>query len=69
MQMRKSLTPVQWLICVVAAVGFAFDIYALLVLPLIVQPALLEIGGFKLGSPQFNDWTGYLFYVPAIAGG
>ncbi len=69
MQMRKSLTPVQWLICVVAAIGFAFDIYALLVLPLIVQPALLEIGGFKPGTPQFNDWTGYLFYVPAIAGG
>ena len=25
------LTPVQWLICVIAAIGFAFDIYEVLV--------------------------------------
>lgn len=67
--MRLRLTPIQWLICAVAALGFAFDIYELLVLPLIVQPALLEIAGLKPGTPQFNDWTGYLFYVPAMAGG
>ena len=29
---RRGLTPVQWLICVIAAIGFAFDIYELLML-------------------------------------
>jgi MFS family permease len=63
------LTPVQWTICAVAAVGFAFDTYALLVLPLIVQPALLEIGKVRPGTPEFNAWIGWLFYLPALAGG
>ena len=63
------LTAVQWVICAVAALGFAFDTYVLLVLPLIVRPALLEIGKLRPGSPEFNDWVGWLFYVPAVAGG
>lgn len=63
------LTPVQWTICAVAAVGFAFDTYALLVLPLIVRPALLEIGKLRPGTPEFNAWVGWLFYLPAVAGG
>jgi MFS family permease len=53
----------------VAAVGFAFDTYALLVLPLIVRPALLEIGKLRPGTPEFNAWVGWLFYLPAVAGG
>jgi MFS family permease len=67
--MVTRLTPVQWLICAIAALGFAFDIYEILVLPLIVGPALLEIGGVKPGSPEFNHWVGLLFWIPAIAGG
>ena len=64
-----KLTPVQWLVCVIAALGFAFDIYELLMLPLIVRPALLELGGVQPGTPDFAAWVGRLFYVPAIAGG
>jgi MFS family permease len=63
------LTPVQWLICTIAAVGFAFDIYEILMLPLIVRPALLELTGAAPGSPEFQMWVGRLFYVPAFAGG
>jgi MFS family permease len=66
---NPRLTAVQWLICAIAALGFAFDIYEILVLPLIVGPALLEIGGVKPGSPEFNHWVGLLFWIPAIAGG
>ena len=66
---RERLTPVQWLICVIAAIGFAFDIYELLMLPLIVRPALMELAAMKPGTPAFNDWVGYLFWIPAIAGG
>jgi len=40
---RVRLTPVQWTICAVASLGFAFDIYVLLVLPLIIGPALNEL--------------------------
>ncbi len=66
---RSRLTPVQWLICIVASLGFAFDIYELLMLPLIVRPALMGLGHLKPGSPEFNSWVGMLFYVPAIFGG
>jgi len=60
---------VQWAICAVSAVGFVFDSYVLLVLPLIVRPALLEIGKMRPGTSDFNSWVGLLFFVPAVAGG
>jgi MFS family permease len=63
------LTMVQWLICFVAAMGFAFDIYELLMLPLVIRPALLELGNIRPGTPEFSKWFGLLFYVPAFAGG
>jgi len=66
---RPRLTSVQWLICVIAAIGFAFDIYELLMLPLVVRPALMELGGVAPGTPEFAMWVGRLFYIPALAGG
>jgi MFS family permease len=64
-----GLTLTQWLICGIAAIGFAFDIYEILMLPLIVRPALLELTGAAPGSPEFQMWVGRLFYIPAFAGG
>ncbi len=64
-----GLTPLQWVICVTAAIGFAFDSYVLLMLPLIVRPALVELLGVPATHPAINNWVGILFYVPAIAGG
>ena len=63
------LSPIQWLICGVAALGFAFDVYELLMLPLIVRPALLELIGARPGTPEFNLWVGMLFFAPAVVGG
>jgi len=63
------LTATQWLICIIASIGFAFDTYELLVLPLIVRPALTELGKLQFGSPAFGHWRDLLFYVPAMAGG
>lgn len=63
------LTPVQWLICIIAVIGFAFDIYEILMLPLIVAPALQELTGAVPGSAEYQTWVGRLFYVPAFAGG
>ncbi|MGA7793660.1 MAG: MFS transporter [Candidatus Acidiferrales bacterium] len=65
----RHLTPVDWVICAIACIGFAFDTYELLVLTLTVQPALTEFLAAKPGSVEFNRWIGLMFYVPAIAGG
>src|SRR5438477_11405084 len=63
------LTGVEWLIAIIAAIGFAFDSYVLLMLPLIVRPALVELLGVPATHPSINQWVGYLFYIPAVAGG
>lgn len=64
-----ALTPLQWLICVIAAIGFAFDSYVLLMVPLVIPPALVELLGVPATNPAVNNWVGILFYVPAVAGG
>jgi MFS family permease len=71
------LSTTGWLVCVIAAIGFAFDIYELLMLPLIIKPALASLGGLTAegvplllpGSPEYAKWARALFFVPAIAGG
>jgi MFS family permease len=62
-------TPVKWTICAVAAIGFLFDIYSVLVGPLILQPALLELGKLERGTPAYADWAGRLFWFPPLIGG
>jgi MFS family permease len=69
MPAAPRLTLVQWTVCVIAAIGFAFDIYELLMLPLVLRPALLELLGAVPGSDAFNLWRGLLFFVPAFVGG
>jgi MFS family permease len=64
-----AFTPVQWLICGVAALGFAFDLYETLVLPLIARPALAALGNFNPGSRESNLWVGLLFYLPFASQG
>jgi nitrate/nitrite transporter NarK len=64
-----KLTPQQWLICVIAALGFAFDIYEVLMAPLVVGPAIAELTGARPGTPEFNYWVGLFFWIPAIVGG
>ncbi len=65
----KKLSTVEWLIILVAIIGFAFDIYELLMLPLIVGPALQELLGAAPGSELYTTWVARLFYIPAVAGG
>jgi len=40
---KLPLTTTQWLVCVIASIGFAFDIYELLMLPLIIKPAIAAL--------------------------
>ena len=64
-----QLTRTQWLICIIAAIGFAFDIYEILMLPLIIGPALLELVNARQGTPEYSHWVGLIFWIPALAGG
>ncbi len=65
----KPLTSTQWLICTIAVIGFAFDIYELLMLPLVIRPALMDMAGVAPGTPEFSMWVGRIFFIPAIAAG
>ena len=66
---RNRLTTLQWVVCGIAALGFAFDLYETVVLGVVARPALIAIGNRKPGTPQFNLWVGLLFSVPAVMGG
>jgi predicted MFS family arabinose efflux permease len=59
----------KWTICTVAAMGFLFDIYVVLVGPLILQPALIELGNLQPGTLEYRNWAGTLFWIPPLVGG
>ncbi len=64
-----QLTPVEWLVCAVACLGFAFDLYETLMMALIVRPALADLGHVRPGTAGFNLWSSLLFYIPIALGG
>ncbi|MEX0678459.1 MAG: MFS transporter [Pirellulales bacterium] len=65
----KRLTVTQWLIVSLAAIGFAFDIYELLMMQFIIKDLITDLTDYKPGSDGFLYWAAVLFYVPALAGG
>ncbi len=64
----QKFTTSIWLILIIASIGFAFDIYELLMLPLVLRPSLTEFG-IMPGTTDYSYWRGMLFYVPAFLGG
>lgn len=66
-------TPVLMLICGIAALGFAFDIYELLMMPLIARPALAELlkvdPTTESGFQAILNWNAYIMWGSAICGG
>ena len=64
-----GLTTTQWLICLIASIGFAFDIYELLMMPLIATPALSDLLGVPADSPLVTQWIGIINWVSALCGG
>ena len=64
-----TLTRVEWLICFVAGLGFAFDLYESLMTALIVGPSLTSLGHLTPGTADFNLWVGLFFFVPVVTGG
>jgi MFS family permease len=65
----QPLTFTQWLIVVTAGVGFAFDIYEVVVQALVLRPVLVDLGGFAPGSREFNHWAGLMLFLPVVLGG
>ena len=68
-QSAPRLTTLQWVICVIAVIGFAFDTYEILMLPLILQPAIQELARVAPGTPEYTSWARTMFYIPAFAAG
>jgi MFS family permease len=58
-----------WLIILVAVIGFAFDTYELLMLPLIAGPALSEILQVPPNNPLVTQWVGRMLWITALSGG
>ena len=64
------MSMVLWLVCIIASIGFAFDIYELLMLPLILRPAIVELSTAPSRRHAENSTgAGLMFYVPAVCGG
>ncbi len=65
---RQRLTFTHWLIFILAAIGFGFDIYVLLIMQYIGREVLAEL--LPNADPAARrHWQGLLFWVPMIAGG
>ncbi len=65
---RQPLTFRHWLILILAAIGFGFDIYVLLIMQYIGRDLLMEL--FPDADPAtLRHWRGLLFWVPMMAGG
>jgi MFS family permease len=65
---HREFTAVEWAVCIVACIGFAFDGYELILMSITVRPALLSLG-VPAGSATFNRWVGLLLYVPIATAG
>ena len=64
-----ALTGTQWLIIIIASIGFLFDTYELLMTPLVAAPAIAELLKVPLNNPLVTDWVGRLLWIAALCGG
>jgi MFS family permease len=58
-----------WLVVIVAAIGFLFDTYELLMTPLVLAPALSELLHVPANHPEVRDWVGRVLWITALSGG
>ncbi|HJT77917.1 MAG TPA: MFS transporter [Gemmataceae bacterium] len=65
---RQRLTFRHWLILILAAIGFGFDIYVLLIMQYIGKGLLAELLPHADPATRLT-WRGLLFWVPMLAGG
>ena len=62
-------TVTQWLIVTVAAIGFLFDTYELLMTPLVAPAAIAELLRVPQNNPLVTAWVGKLLWMTALCGG
>jgi MFS family permease len=58
-----------WLVVMVAAIGFLFDTYELLMTPLVLSPALSELLHLPPNHPDVRAWVGWVLWMSALSGG
>lgn len=58
-----------WLVVIVAAIGFLFDTYELLMTPLVLAPALSELLHVPANHPDVTAWVGTVLWITALSGG
>jgi MFS family permease len=66
---RAGFTVIEWLVILIAIIGFAFDTYELLMLPLIAGPALAEVLQVPPNNPLVTQWVGNTLWITALCGG
>ncbi|OWK36805.1 MFS transporter [Fimbriiglobus ruber] len=65
-----GLSPVvRFLVLAVASIGFLFDTYELLMLPVIAGPALSELLQVPANNPLVRQWVGWMLWSAAVCGG
>ena len=65
----RGLTLTQWLVILIAIIGFAFDTYELLMFPLIGGPAVAELLQLPPNNPLVTEWLGKMLWITALCGG
>jgi len=65
-----AMSPVtRWLVLAVAAIGFLFDTYELLMFPVIGAQAVSELLNVAQTSDEVRLWGGRMLWIAALAGG
>lgn len=65
----EPLRKTAWLVLIVAAIGFLFDTYELLMTPLVLTPALSELLRVPPNHPEVTRWVGRVLWMTALSGG
>ncbi|HTU17322.1 MAG TPA: MFS transporter [Gemmataceae bacterium] len=65
----RSFGITAWLVVIVAAIGFLFDTYELLMTPLVLAPALSELLRVPPNHPDVRVWVGRVLWITALSGG
>jgi MFS family permease len=63
------ITLPQWLIIIIAIIGFLFDTYQLLMTPLAGPSAISELLKVPMNNPAVSEWMGNLLWLSALSGG
>jgi MFS family permease len=58
-----------WLVLIIASVGFLFDTYELLMLPVIAAPAISELLGVPPNNPDVRSWISTMSWLSALCAG